>query len=79
MPQTSGDNQAPDRGPFVCQFRLVHLCYAVALIGSTLATFGREAILVALIILAFWTCVFARRSRPRGLLEALLLLPLLTC
>ncbi|HPM80660.1 MAG TPA: DUF1559 domain-containing protein [Candidatus Anammoximicrobium sp.] len=79
MPQTSGDNQARDRGPFVCQFRLVHFGYAIALMGSALATLGPEAILAPLIILALWTYVFARRSRPRGLFEALLLLPLLTC
>ena len=79
MSKAPNDKQGNARWPFVSQFRLIHLFYAIALVGSTLGTFGSEAIVLAAVILAFWTYVFSRRSRPRGLLEACILLPLLFC
>lgn len=79
MSQVSNNNRAPAPRPFVFQFRLVHLFYATALVGATLATFGSEAILLAAVTLAFWTYVYSRRSRPRGLLEGVLLLVVFFC
>lgn len=79
MSQASPNDQARAPWPFLFQFRLVHFFYAAALVGSTLAAFGSQAILQPFVILAFWTYVFCRRSRPRGLAEALLLFPVLSC
>jgi hypothetical protein len=79
MSRVSSENPTRARWPITFQFRLVHIFYVTALVGSTLATFGPDAILLAAVILAFWAYVFSRRSRPRGLLEACLLLLFLFC
>jgi hypothetical protein len=58
--------------PFRLRFRLVHVFYVMALIGSALATFGSAGIMVAIVILAICCSVVVGASRPRGLVEGCL-------
>jgi hypothetical protein len=65
--------------PVPIQFRLVHVFYTMALLGSCLAVFGPCGVLPAIAILVFWGYVFRSRSRPRALLHACLIALLHCC
>lgn len=49
------------------RFRIVHILYVIALLASSLATFGARGIVPALVVLGVWAVVFVSRSRPRAL------------
>jgi hypothetical protein len=69
MSEASRDSQAGGTGPIALWFRLICVAYAIAFLGSALATFGPAAIPLALAVIAFWGCVFTRRYRQRGVIE----------
>ncbi len=56
------------------RFRLIHVLYVMALLSASLATFGAIGLIPFSLFSAFWSYVFWRYSRPRGLLEAFLIL-----
>jgi hypothetical protein len=61
------------------QFRLVHMLWAYAMLGVTLATFGCFGIGLATIIIGFWGYVFCHRDRPRAFGEACVMLLIGCC
>jgi hypothetical protein len=61
------------------RFRLVHLFYAMALIGSAVAVFGGWGLLVSGAILLFWGAVFESSSRTGTLLTGCLLVFFFLC
>ncbi len=71
---------APDQQlPAKFQFRLVHILYAYALLGVSLAVFGLFGLAVAPVVLGFWGYVYCHRSRPRALAQACLMLLVCSC
>ena len=73
---TSEDIESPDEPTRRIRFRIIHLLYAMALIGSALATFGVSGLLPAVVLCAVWGWVFASESRPRAFPAVLLFLSL---
>jgi prepilin-type processing-associated H-X9-DG protein len=71
----ASDEQLPAK----FQFRLVHILYAYALLGASLAVFGCFGLAVAPVVLGFWAYVYCHRSRPRALADACLMLLLCSC
>jgi hypothetical protein len=50
--------------------RLVRVCYAVAMLAASLATFGWAGFWPGVAIVATWAWVFFRTPRTQGLTEA---------
>ncbi|MCH5377127.1 MAG: DUF1559 domain-containing protein, partial [Planctomycetes bacterium] len=61
------------------RFRLVHLFYIIAVVASSLATFGGAGIVPAIVIVGFWAVVYSARSRPRALGSGCLCLVIAGC
>jgi hypothetical protein len=67
----------PSRPRF--QFRVIHVLYAMALLGVALATFGESGLTVAVSVLGFWAFVFYRGSRPGALADGCFGLVIYAC
>jgi hypothetical protein len=77
---TNQDPLVPDEQPRATfQFRLVHMLWAYAMLGVTLAIFGCFGIGLATVIIGFWAYVFCHHNRPRALAEACVLLLIGCC
>ncbi|NLF68416.1 MAG: DUF1559 domain-containing protein [Candidatus Anammoximicrobium sp.] len=61
------------------RFRLIHVFYAMTLLGAALATFGAAGLPLAVPILGFWASVFFSRSRPRALARGCLVVLICFC
>jgi hypothetical protein len=55
------------------QVRLLHLFYAIALLGAGLATFGAPGVGLVLLLLGFWGCICLNRSPTDSLVPSCLL------
>lgn len=77
MPNDEG--RLPSEMAIPIRFRIVHLLYATALIGSALATFGIGGVLLAVMLCTAWGWVFVSESRPRALPTGFLVLLLSGC
>ncbi|MCO6455292.1 MAG: DUF1559 domain-containing protein [Pirellulaceae bacterium] len=64
---SAGRTTGPESRPSRLRFRFVHILYALTLLATALATFGPGGLYGGLLVLAFWTIVFASRSRPQAL------------
>ncbi|MGY8769640.1 MAG: DUF1559 family PulG-like putative transporter [Pirellulales bacterium] len=60
------------------QFRLVHLMYFMAMIGSSIATFGIYGVFISILIGYFWITAFFKRARPSFTLNVCLVV-ICTC
>jgi hypothetical protein len=77
---TNQDTPVPDQQPRAkFQFRLVHMLWAYAMLGVTLATFGCFGIGLATVIIGFWAYVFCHRDRPRAFGHACIMLLICCC
>jgi hypothetical protein len=77
---TDKDVPVPDQQPRAkFQFRLVHMLWAYAMLGVTLAIFGCFGIALAPVIIGFWAYVFCHHNRPRALAEACVVLLIGCC
>ena len=77
-PCQSQSQSDPGRPP-AFQLRLVHLFYAQAMLGATLALVGPGGWVLWLMIMLFWGWVFFRSNRPAALREAGYAVMLLFC
>ncbi|PHR93511.1 MAG: hypothetical protein COA78_32755 [Blastopirellula sp.] len=60
------------------QFRLVHLMYFMAMIGSSIATFGIFGVYISILIGYVWVTAFFKRTRPSFTLNVCLVI-ICTC
>jgi hypothetical protein len=75
-PSSTESSESTRGGP---HFRIVHLLYVIAVIASSLATFGVGGVVPAAFLVGFWSAVFTSRSRPKAFRAALLVSLLFGC
>ncbi len=56
------------------RFRIVHLLYVIAVVASSLATFGSGGVVATVVIVGFWAAVFNASAVPQGLRSGCLFL-----
>ncbi len=79
-PPTDGPKRTPRSPTPRLRFRLVHVFYVMALLGSSLATFGAGGVVLSVVIVGMWTYVFASSARGQALANVCgMLLPFCCC
>lgn len=79
MSATSESPEPSGPPPSWLRFRLVHVFYAMTLLGSALSVFGGWGLIVGVCVVASWAGVFSSRSRRRALRFGCLLVLLGGC